>query len=258
TPLSAAASMAAEGLVAALLRARVPAIVDPAGRKGHQGEHEERGEEAPRVDRGQEDPHDDEQCDGAEDEEAGDLEPERPSIVVHRITGSLPRARATSSRRDDRPACNRRGPRELRGPRCCSVGFWAQPSRPWSSPASCPGPSSPVEAREAVFGAAWEAVQTSPEARVARALIRSVPGRSAIRRRISKEPLGARVMAVSEATRMPLRRSVTFQGTPFRFWSTSNSTSMRPSSRLSSSLLDDCWVQVPRTVTPRRGSSLSG
>ena len=96
---------------------------------------------------------------------------------------------------------------------------------------------------------AW-AVQRSPEARVATAT--TVPCAPAITRRREKEPLGAWVVAVVEATSDPFRRRVTFQGTPLRFWSTSNSTSMLPFSRLSLSLAVELCVQTPRTRTPGR------
>src|SRR5580765_1876739 len=92
------------------------------------------------------------------------------------------------------------------------------------------------------------AVQRSPEERVATAA--TLPPGPEITRRMEKEPLGARVIAVVAATTDPLRRRVTFHGTPLRFWSTSNSTSMRPSSWLSLSLAVELFVQTPLTRTP--------
>ena len=49
------------------------------------------------------------------------------------------------------------------------------------------------------------------------------------------------------AIRSPFWKSDTFQRTPFRFWSTSNSTSMRPSSPFSFNLDVLEPVHVPRT-----------
>jgi hypothetical protein len=71
-----------------------------------------------------------------------------------------------------------------------------------------------------------------------------------VRRRNSNEPLGARVVAVADAICEPFRCSVTLHGTALRFWSTSNSTWMPLSSRLSFSLALELCVQVPRTLTP--------
>src|SRR3954447_14937336 len=111
---------------------------------------------------------------------------------------------------------------------------------------ACRGPASH-------WRASWRhtearAVQTSPDGLVARAVIRSLPAPLASRRRTSKEPLGARVVAVVAATRLPLRLSVTRQRTPLRFWSTSNSASRRPSSDLTLSLADEDFVQLPRAL----------
>src|SRR4029077_15648699 len=91
------------------------------------------------------------------------------------------------------------------------------------------------------------AEQRSPE-RVATAT--NLPPAPAIVRLTENEPLGPRVMADFDATSAPLRRSVTFHGTPLRFWSTSNSTSMPRSSFLSLSLEVEFWLQTPRTLTP--------
>jgi hypothetical protein len=63
--------------------------------------------------------------------------------------------------------------------------------------------------------------------------------------RASNEPLGALVARTRRAMRRPLRWSVTVQRTPFRFWSTSNSTSMRPFSALSFSFDVLAFVHVP-------------
>ena len=61
-------------------------------------------------------------------------------------------------------------------------------------------------------------------ARVATAT--TLPCAPEIMRRTENEPLGPRVRRDFEATSAPFRRRVTFHGTPLRFWSTSNSTSM--------------------------------
>jgi hypothetical protein len=74
------------------------------------------------------------------------------------------------------------------------------------------------------------AVQTSPDGLFARAEKRSAPGASGRSRSMLNEPLGPRVVALVATTRSPLWRMRTFQRMPLRFWSTSNSTSMRPSS----------------------------
>src|SRR4051794_41918775 len=66
--------------------------------------------------------------------------------------------------------------------------------------------------------------------------MRSLPAPSESRRRSSNEPLGARVVLVVDTTTRPLRRRTTFQRTPLRFWSTSNSVSRRLSSRPTFSL----------------------
>src|SRR4051812_14857032 len=92
------------------------------------------------------------------------------------------------------------------------------------------------------------AMQVSPDGLVAFAVMRSAPAPSATRRRSSNEPLGARVVLVVETTALPLRRRTTFQRTPLRFWSTSNSVSRRPSSRLTLSLAVEPFEQVPRAV----------
>src|SRR4051794_25578754 len=111
---------------------------------------------------------------------------------------------------------------------------------------ACRGPASR-------WGASWRhtearAVQTSPDGLVARAGMRSVPAPWAGRGRTSKEPLGAGVVAVVAATRLPLRLRVTRQRTPLRFWSTSNSASRRLSSGLTLSLADEDFVQLPRAL----------
>ncbi len=90
-------------------------------------------------------------------------------------------------------------------------------------------------------------MQRSPEARVA--VARIVPCAPAITRRSVNDPLGARVTLVAEATIEPFLRSVTFQGTAFRFWSTWNSISRPLSSRLSLSLAVELLLHVPLTRT---------
>src|SRR6476469_7245469 len=59
-----------------------------------------------------------------------------------------------------------------------------------------------------------------------------VPAAPAIRGSKENEPLGAWVVRVARAATAPLRRRVTCQVAPARFWSTSNSVSRRPSSGL--------------------------
>ena len=93
------------------------------------------------------------------------------------------------------------------------------------------------------------AVQNSPEGLVARASTVSGPRRFPSTRRTSNEPLGGRVVALVLAATLPLRRSTTFQVTPLRFWSTSNSDSMRPSSGLSLIFAEELFEQVPRRST---------
>ena len=63
-------------------------------------------------------------------------------------------------------------------------------------------------------------------------LIRSVPGWLSIRFSTENDPLGAFVRAEPRKATLPLSLIRTFQRTPFLFWSTSNSTSRRPSSGL--------------------------
>ena len=79
------------------------------------------------------------------------------------------------------------------------------------------------------------AEQRSPT-RVARATNRSAPGRLPVTKRASNDPLGPRVTRTRRPTCCPFRKRTTASCTPFRFWSTSNSTSMPPSSSLSFSL----------------------
>src|SRR6478736_1492922 len=86
----------------------------------------------------------------------------------------------------------------------------------------------------------------SPLDRVATAT--TVPVVPEITRRREKDPLGARVVGVAEATTAPFLRSVTFHGVPLRFWSTSNSTSMRLSSRLSFNVAVELCVHCQRTL----------
>ncbi len=71
------------------------------------------------------------------------------------------------------------------------------------------------------------AVQRSPFRVAVAAIVAWAPEST---RRNSNEPLGARVTFLPEAARAPFLLSVTFHGTPLRFWSTSNSTSMPLSS----------------------------
>ena len=72
-----------------------------------------------------------------------------------------------------------------------------------------------------------------------------MPEAPGVTRCSENEPLGPCVVTIVEATSEPLRRRVTFHGTPLRFWSTSNSTSTPRSSRLSFSLAVELWVQAP-------------
>src|SRR3954466_2171938 len=94
------------------------------------------------------------------------------------------------------------------------------------------------------------AVQLSPDGLVARAEILSLPLPFVSRRLTVKEPLGAVVLALVLTATLPLRRVVTFQVTPFLFWSTSNSVSRRPSSGLTLSFVLDDLVQLPATCLP--------
>ena len=91
-------------------------------------------------------------------------------------------------------------------------------------------------------------MQVSPR-RVATARITSAPAGFATTFRNENDPLGAFVTRVSRATRVPSRVSTTVQGTPFRFWSTSTSTSIRLFSLLSFSFAALLAVHVPRTST---------
>ena len=72
-----------------------------------------------------------------------------------------------------------------------------------------------------------------------------LPAPPARRRRTSNEPLGARVVRMLRKTVDPLRLIVTRQRLPTRFWSTSNSVSRRPLSRLTFSLEVEFMVQWP-------------
>lgn len=105
-------------------------------------------------------------------------------------------------------------------------------------------------------------MQTSPDRRVALATTVSLPGPFARRRRTVNDPLGGFVVAAVETTLEPLRVSVTVHRTPLRFWSTSNSTSMRPFSGLSVSFEVEPPVQRPwaRTVLspPRLARAAAG
>src|SRR5688500_15508125 len=89
-------------------------------------------------------------------------------------------------------------------------------------------------------------------------MIQSEPARFPTTRRSSNEPLGPRVTRVVRTSNVAGRLSVTVQRTPFRFWSTSNSTSMRPSSSLSLSLLELGPVQAPRTRTSPSFADVAG
>jgi hypothetical protein len=90
-------------------------------------------------------------------------------------------------------------------------------------------------------------VQTSPLGLVARALIRSLPAPLCRRRFTLNEPLGACVVARVRTATAPSRRIVTFHVTPLRFWSTSNSVSIRAPSGLTFSFAVDAPVQWPAT-----------
>jgi len=63
------------------------------------------------------------------------------------------------------------------------------------------------------------------------------------------EPLGAFVVAFVEVASAPLRRRVTVHRTPLRFWSTSNSVSMRAPSALSLSFADEVFEHLPLART---------
>ena len=90
------------------------------------------------------------------------------------------------------------------------------------------------------------AEQRSPT-RVARATNRSAPARLPVTKRASNDPLGPRVTRTRLPTCCPFRKSTTRHCTPFRFWSTSNSTSMPPSSSLSFSSDVVALVHDPAT-----------
>ena len=94
------------------------------------------------------------------------------------------------------------------------------------------------------------ATHTSPVGLVALATKRSAPALLAVTNRASNEPLGARVTRTRFATCVPFRRRTTFHRTPFRFWSTSNSTSTPASSPLSFSFAVLAFEHVPATRTP--------
>jgi hypothetical protein len=70
-----------------------------------------------------------------------------------------------------------------------------------------------------------------------------------VRRRTSNDPLGACVRLEPRQKTLPLRFRRMFHLWPTRFWSTSNSTSMRPFSGLSFSFQSDAAVQEPRRMT---------
>src|SRR4051794_38077 len=89
------------------------------------------------------------------------------------------------------------------------------------------------------------ALQTSPDALVARATMRSRPAGLRRRRSTENEPLGAFVRARVLTTDLPSRRMRTDHLTPLRFWSTSNSVSSRPLRGLTLSFADERAVQVP-------------
>lgn len=103
-----------------------------------------------------------------------------------------------------------------------------------------------------------DAVQTCPLGLTARAVTRSVPDMFGSSRRTSNEPLGATVVACVETRCTPFCDSVTRHVTPLRFWSTSNSVSMRPSSGLSLSFDVAEPVQDPETRTSLSFASAPG
>jgi hypothetical protein len=83
--------------------------------------------------------------------------------------------------------------------------------------------------------------------------MRSDPAGLRIRRLISEEPLGGPVIRAPRNTTTPLRVSTTFHRRPEMFWSTSNSTSIRPSSCLAFSFQLAPLEHLPVLITP--GSS---
>src|SRR6476469_578922 len=91
-----------------------------------------------------------------------------------------------------------------------------------------------------------------------------VPAAPAIRRSKENEPLGACVVRVARTVTAPLRRRVTCQVAPARFWSTSNSVCRRPLSGLTLSFQVLPSLQRPERCTtflsppPRATAEVAG
>jgi hypothetical protein len=86
--------------------------------------------------------------------------------------------------------------------------------------------------------------------------MRSDPDGLRILRLISNEPLGGLVIRAPRSTTAPSRVRTTFHRRPEMFWSTSNSTSIRPSSCFAFNFQLAPLEHLPVLITP--GIALGG